>query len=155
MRRRAGTLITRAATLIIASTLVTAPACSDGAPSATELPAADVVLRVVTDGEVAADWTLAELEAAVSFTELTVDGDEQSGPLLLDVLEASGIANWESGRVVGWGEGRAFEVTVDIAAADVDDGWILDVTNRGSLKLATAELPRAQWVRDVGEIILP
>ncbi len=145
----------RAGTLIIASILVATPACSDGASSATDPPAEDVVLRVVTDGAVAADWTLAELEAAVSFTELTVDGDKQSGPRLLDVLEASGVANWESGRVVGWGEGRTFEVSVDIAAADVDDGWILDVTKQGSLKLASAELPRAQWVRDVGEIIFP
>ena len=47
------------------------------------------------------------------------------------------------------------EVGLDISSSSIDDGWILDVTNKGSLKLASVELPREQWVRDVGEINFP
>jgi len=132
-----------------------AAACSDATTDPTEPPADGVVLRVIVDGEVAADWTLSALEEAVDFVELIADGDPQSGPLLTDVLAASGVSDWDSGEVVGFGEGRVFEVGLDISSDDVDEGWILDVTNKGSLKLASADLPREQWVRDVGEVILP
>jgi hypothetical protein len=141
--------------LIMTGITMTMTACSDKATTTTDPPAADVVLRIVVDDEVAADWTLDSLEATVSYTELSADGDKQSGPLLLDVLVASGVVEWDSGRVFGMGEGRVFEVTLDITAADVDDEWILDVTNKGSLKLASPQVPRQQWVRDVGEIRIP
>ena len=128
-------------------------ACSD---NATALPPAEgVILRIVVDGDVVADWTLADLEEQVTFTDLAIDGDPQSGPLLLDVLEASGVGEWELGEVVGMGEGRVFEVGLDISSSDVDEGWVLDVTKQGTLKLASAGLPRDQWVRDVGEISIP
>ena len=57
--------------------------------------------------------------------------------------------------MIGMGEGRTFEVGLDIAAVDVDQDWVLDVTNRGTLKLAAEGLARQQWVRDVGEIRIP
>ena len=130
-------------------------ACSGANTTGTEPPAEDVVLRVVLDGEVAVDWTLAGLEEQISFADLAIDGDTQSGPLLVDVLTASGVDEWTSGEVLGMGEGRVFEVSLPIASSEVDAGWVLDVTNQGTLKLASAELPREQWVRDVGEIRIP
>ena len=144
----------RALAVIVTGLAVMVPACSDEGSETTDPPAAAVVLRIVAGGEVAADWTLADLEAAVDFTELTLDGSEQSGPLLLNVLAASDVGDWETAEVFGMGEGRIFEVTLDIKATDVDDEWILDVTKQGALKLAATALPREQWVRDVGEIRL-
>jgi hypothetical protein len=127
---------------------------ADGAPTF-DPPADDVVLRVVVSDALAADWTLAALEESVSFTDVDIDGDTQSGPRLLDVLAASGVEDWQTAEVIGLGEGRTFEVGLDIAAADVDETWVLDVTNRGTLKLAAEGLARDQWVRDVGEIRIP
>jgi len=148
MRRAAGTTILLATLMLFGS-------CSAGITEDTEPPAEGVVLRIVVDGEVTADWTLADLEDRVMFTELTIDGDTQSGPLLVDVLRASGVVDWESGEVLGSGEGRVFEVTLDVSSSEVDDGWILDVTKQGTLKLASADLARQEWVRDVGEIRFP
>ncbi len=145
----------RAVALVAAGSLMMVAACADGGTESTDPPGADVVLRVVAGGEVATDWTMADLEAALEFAELTVDGDKQSGPLLLDVLEASDVGEWDSAEVFGMGEGRVFAVTLEIDSADVDGEWILDVTKQGGLKLAAADLPRQQWVRDVGEIRIP
>jgi len=127
--------------------------CSDDPTM--EPPADDVVLRIAIDGRVTADWTLTDLEARVAFTEVTIDGDLQSGPLLLDVLAASGVDEWGTAEVIGMGEGRVFAVGLDINSSEVDEGWILDVTKQGTLKLAAPDLQREQWVRDVGEITIP
>lgn len=72
-------------------------ACSGGNSTGIEPPVEDVVLRVIVDDEVAADWTLADLEEQVAFAELAIDGDLYSGPLLVDVLRASGVVAWETG----------------------------------------------------------
>jgi hypothetical protein len=114
-----------------------------------------VVLRIVAGGEVARDWTLVELQAEVPFAEIEVEGDTQTGPTLLSAIAASGVGDWDSAEVLGMSEGRVLEVSLDIRAADVDDSWILDVSNRGTLKLAAAGLERQRWVRDVGEIRFP
>lgn len=130
-------------------------ACSTGSASDLEPPADDVVLRITVGGEVAADWTLPDLESEVEFTEMTIDGDEQAGPLLLAVMEASGVGDWESAEVLGMSEGRVVAVSLEISGEAVDESWILDLSKKGTFKLATPDLPREQWVRDVGEISIP
>jgi hypothetical protein len=129
--------------------------CSDDGTVTEDAPGDGVVLRVVDGGSVARDWTLSVLEAEVEFVEIAVDGDPQRGPRLVDVIAASGVAGWETGEVLGMSEGRVVEVTLEIDAATVDENWVFDVTNRGTLKLAAPELPRQEWVRDVGEIRFP
>ena len=140
--------------LVVGLVALVAAGCGDDSAETAEPPAADVVLRIVLDDQVAADWTLSDLEAETPFADVEVDGDLQSGPRLLDVLAQSGIDEWKSAEVVGMGEGRVFEVALDITAEDVDAEWILDVTNQGTLKLASPDLARQEWVRDVGEIRL-
>jgi hypothetical protein len=144
-------------TLVILGVVVVllVAACSDDGAGTLDPPAGDVVLRVVVDNAVARDWTLGDLEAEVPFAETVVEGDKQTGPLVVDVIAASGVEGWEKAEVLGMSEGRVIEVTLDIDAATIDDTWILDVTNRGTLKLAAPDLPRQQWVRDVGEIRFP
>lgn len=112
-------------------------------------------MTIFVADEAVATWTIESLQAAVDFVTLTIDGDEQSGPRVLDVLAASGVTEWETAEVLGKGEGRSFDVGVTISATEVDAEWVFDVTNRGTLKLAAAELPREQWVRDAGEIRIP
>jgi hypothetical protein len=129
--------------------------CSAGSSDSGEAPAKDVALRVVVGDEVVRDWTLDELEAETDFADVTIEGDTQSGPLLVDVLAASGVNDWETGEVLGMSEGRVVDVTLDVESTSVDETWVFDVTNRGTLKLAAVDLPRNRWVRDVGEIRFP
>lgn len=129
--------------------------CSDDASSTAQAPADDVLLRVLDGDAVARDWSLADLESELEFVEIVIEGDEQRGPRFLDVISASGVSDWESGEVLGMSEGRAIEVALEIDRATIDETWLFDVTNRGTLKLAAPDLPRQQWVRDVGEIRFP
>jgi len=138
------------AALVIA--VFVAAACSSEVSDSLAPPADDVVVRVTIAGEVAVDWTLADLDASVEHSEIVVDGDTERGPRLLEVLTASGVEEWESAEVIGMGEGRSFAVSLEVSSSQVNEGWILDVTRQGTLKLAAEDLPREQWVRDVAEI---
>jgi len=146
-------MMRRAAALLAVGALLMA-ACADEGTS-TDGEGAGVVLTVFVADEVAAEWTLEGLRSEVEFVTLTIDGDEQSGPRVLDVLAASGVTDWEIAEVLGKGESRSFDIGIEVRADDVGEGWVFDVTNRGTLKLAAADLPREQWVRDAGEIRIP
>jgi hypothetical protein len=137
--------------------MVLVPACSDdgSGDGSGGGDGGGPVLQIVVAGDVVASWTLDELEETVSFAEIEIDGDSQSGPLLLDVLAAAGVNDWQTAEVLGKGEGRSFDVGLEMSASDVDRAWVLDVSNRGTLKLAAEDLPREKWVRDVAEIRFP
>lgn len=141
--------------MVLVGLVLLAGACSDGGGTEADNGEPQIVLTVYMADEVVAEWTLEGLQAEVEFVTLTIDGDEQSGPRVLDVLTASGIADWETAEVLGKGEGRSFDIGIEINADEVDEEWVFDVTNRGTLKLAAADLPREQWVRDAGEIRIP
>ena len=137
-------------TMIAVMVLAAAVACSNDVDS----PGGGdtVVLRVIRSDDTIAEWTLDRLASEMPLTERELDGQTQKGFLLLDVLAASNIGSWEWAEVAGKGENRAFDVVLQIDAGEVDDGWILDVTHQGTLKLAADDLPRDRWVRDVSEI---
>jgi hypothetical protein len=115
----------------------------------------DVILTVYVADEAVAGWTLAEFETEFEQVTIVIDGDEQTGPRLIDVLDASGVGEWSRADVLGKGEGRSFDVAVAITAAEVDETWVLDFSKRGTVKLASPELPKERWVRDAGEIRIP
>ncbi len=117
-------------------------------------PGTTTLFTVTQGGKTLKTWTLEELQAAVTFTSITVDGDQQNGPLLKDVLAASGVTSWAKGEVDGRGPSRSFDVAVPIDPSQVNDTWIIDITKRGTVKLAADNLPREQWVRDITEIKL-
>ena len=141
--------------LVLVGFVLLIAACSSGGDSEADNGDQQIILTVYVADEAVAVWTLDALRTEVEFVTLVIDGDEQSGPRLLDVLAASGITDWETAEVLGKGEGRSFDIGIEVRADDVDEGWVLDVTKRGTLKLAAADLPREQWVRDAGEIRVP
>ena len=130
--------------------------CGDGGGGSESVDGeTDIVLTVVVGDDVVAEWTLARLEDEVDFVTFEIDGDEQTGPRLLDVIAASGVDQWSTAEVLGKSEGRAFDIGIEVSIAEIDDAWLFDVTNRGTLKLAAPDLARQHWVRDAGEIRIP
>lgn len=124
-------------------------ACSSGGGP---VDADDALLIVTRDGEVLASWSAARIEGELEMVELRADGDDLRGPSLRSLLAASGVEQWSRLTVTGKGQGRAFDVTLDVESADVDETWVLSFTRRGDLRLAGPSLPREQWVRGVEEI---
>jgi hypothetical protein len=111
-----------------------------------------VILRVTRGGETLAEWSIDRVRAELTISTAPADGEDQEGPTLLDLLAASGVGRWTNLEVLGFGPQRSFEVGLDVEFDDVDEGWILDISRRGTLKLAADALGRERWVRDVTEI---
>jgi hypothetical protein len=78
--------------------------------------------------------------------QITVEGKVEEGPGLLDVLEFAGVSEFTEVTLTGSSS------PVTLTHEQVDDNTILDLTNHGTVKLATTYIPKANWTKDVAEI---
>ena len=78
--------------------------------------------------------------------QITVDGKVEEGPKLLDVLNLAGVTDFTQVTLTGSSAPAA------LTREQVDDNTILDITNRGTMKLATTYIPKADWTKDISEI---
>jgi hypothetical protein len=116
----------------------------DEPPSGDSSPGYSVTVR--QGGEVLKQYDLTALRSLPQ-TTVVVDGKAQDGPLLRTVLDDAGVDPSGSVDVVGAGirdEGR-----LTLTAAQVDRDVQLDFSERGTAKVCSAWLDRAEWVRDV------
>lgn len=115
-------------------------------------PAPDGYAVVVSrDGQELARLDLAALQALPqSAVETPGTGGEgvQEGPSVAAVLAEAGVTGPLDVTVTG------DEGTVAFTAAELA-GAVLDVTNRGTTKLAGADLPRDRWIRSVTALEVP
>jgi len=106
-------------------------------------------VRVTRGGRELASFDLAALQAVGSKT-VTVQGGQETGPALLDVLKRAGVSEFSALTILGAGirdDGR-----LEIAVADVGPDTVLAVAKRGTVKVAGPSIPKAKRVRDVTEI---
>lgn len=109
---------------------------------------ADYALTVTRGGQQLARFDLAALQALPQSritTPGTGSGGEQDGPSVAAVLEKAGAAPFSSVAVTGDGGTRTF------TAAELA-GAVLDVTNRGTTKFASAGVGQDRWVRNVTDL---
>jgi hypothetical protein len=78
--------------------------------------------------------------------QITVEGKVQEGPKLLDILSLAGVTEFTEITITG---GSAPST---LKREQVDDNTILDFSNRGTMKLATTYIPKAEWTKDISEI---
>jgi hypothetical protein len=70
----------------------------------------------------------------------------QHGPQVRTVLARAGVRRFATLRASGPGVAQTFTV------AEIDDQVVLDLDNRGTVKLAGAHLAQDRWVRDLTEL---
>ncbi len=113
--------------------------------------AGDAVYRVaiVRDEEVVRTFDLEELRALPA-RKIMMQGEEQEGPPLLDVLEAAGVTEFASLTVTGLGLRDSGRLV--LRSADVDEDVLLDFSLRGSVKVCGPSIAWEDRVRDVERI---
>jgi hypothetical protein len=117
--------------------------------SATEVPAvaSAALFQIVKPDGTKFDVTL-EAVKGLPLASLTVDGKAQEGPKLIDILKLAGITDFMEVTLTG------SSAAATLTREQVDDNTILDFSNRGTMKLATAYIPKANWTKDITEIVV-
>jgi len=136
---------TPAATQAPAQQNTAEPAPVSVEPSATSAPVVVAVFQVVKADGSKFDVTLDALKK-LPLASITVDGNVQEGPKLMDVLKLAGVTDFTEVTLTG----SASPVT--LTREQVDNNTILDFNNHGTLKLATTYIPMPDWTKDVAVI---
>lgn len=91
-------------------------------------------------------FSLDDLKALPAHT-ITVNGSDESGPLLGDVLAAAGVTEYTSVSLQGSGE-------ITLTKEQVTAETLLDFTNRGTVKFASTGVEKNQWPKDITQILV-
>jgi hypothetical protein len=103
------------------------------------------VLQVVTSDGKATAFSLDQL-AALPLASVTIEGKVEEGPRLLDILRAAGVSGFTQVILRG---SRGDNTTNTVTSAQVDSDFVLDFTNRGTVKVATPSIPKDNWAKDI------
>lgn len=115
----------------------------------TTLPAlpSGALFRVVKPDGSAVTFTVDDIKA-LPLAQYMTEGKVEEGPKLLDVLAKAGVGEFSEIVISGPKSSQT------LAKTQVDDQTVLDLTNRGTVKLATPALAKADWVKDVDLIVV-
>lgn len=106
-------------------------------------------VTIVRDGAVLAGFALDDLQA-LGLKKVRVAGKIEEGPTLQSVLDAAGVDQYESLVITGMGIRDDGTITLD--ASQVTDEVLLDIANRGTVKVVGPEIAWDDRVRDVTQI---
>ncbi len=108
-------------------------------------------VRVLDGTRVLASYTVDDLKALGEAT-IVVDGKTEQGPRLIQVLQAAGVKQFT--RLEIRGAGVRDDGFITLSASDVDENVLLDIANRGTVKVVGPKIAWADRVRDVTEIVV-
>ena len=113
-------------------------------PAATD---ASVLFKIVKADGSSFDVTLDAVKA-LPLASLQDEGKVEEGPYLSDVLALAGVTEFTEVSLSG--SSSPATLTFD----QVDENTILDFNNHGTMKLASTYIPKANWTKDVSEIVV-
>lgn len=144
--RRLGRLALLLGIVCILVTLGTACNKSGSGTASAHSPArADAVFEVTTPDGRSVPFSTNELRE-LPLTSIVVEGKAEEGPALVEVLRKAGVD--EFNQVTLAGNGASLTLTREQVTSEV----ILDLTNRGTVKLAAPNVPKNDWVKDITRI---
>jgi hypothetical protein len=103
-----------------------------------------VLFKIVKADGSTFDVTLDAIKS-LPLAQITVESKVQEGPRLLDVLALAGVTEFSEITLAGTGSST-------LTFEQVDDNTILDFSNRGTMKLATTHIAKAEWAKDITSI---
>jgi hypothetical protein len=134
------------ATQAPADTVATeAPATEPPATAVPPAKASSALFQIVRADGTSFDVTLDAVKTLALF-QITVEGKVQEGPRLMDILALAGVTDFTEVTI----EGSSAPCT--LTREQVDDNTLLDFSNRGTMKLATTYIPKANWTKDITKI---
>lgn len=110
----------------------------------TENPEGTIFVVVLTDGT-SIPVTIDQLKTLPLGT-VKAEGKVEEGPRIEDVLNFVGVGNFSSVKLTG------INGDITLSSEVVYDDAVLDFTNHGTVKLATASVAKDEWIKDISII---
>ncbi len=117
------------------------------AAEATEVSSSPALFQIVKPDGTTFGVTL-EAVKTLPLAVVEAEGKVEEGPYLSDVLALAGITEFSEVSLTGSSN------PATLTFEQVDENTILDFNNHGTMKLSTTYIPKANWTKDVAEIVV-
>jgi hypothetical protein len=107
---------------------------------------AEAIFQLVKPDRTVVNFTVADLKK-LPFTSIVVGAKPQEGPALLAVLDAAGVTDFKQVTVSGDG-------SVTLTKEQITGEVVLDFANRGTVKIASPDLPIPSPAKDITLIVV-
>lgn len=118
------------------------------AEAPTEVIAASSVLFKIVKADGSSFEVTLDAVKALPLAQVHAEGKVEEGPYLKDVLALAGVTEFSEVSLSGSSN------PVTLTFEQVDENTILDFNNHGTMKLASAHVPKADWTKDVAVIVV-
>ena len=120
------------------------------AASAEEPAAADTsnVLFTITRADGSTYAVTLDAVKALPLAQVQAEGKMEEGPYLKDVLALADVTEFSEVSLSGSSN------PITLTFEQVDENTILDFNNHGTMKLSSTYIPKAEWTKDVAEIVV-
>jgi hypothetical protein len=117
--------------------------------AATEAPVdtSNVLFTITRADGSTYDVTLDAVKA-LPLAQVQAEGKTEEGPYLKDVLALAGVTEFTEVTLTGSSS------PATLTFEQVDENTILDFNNHGTMKLSSTYIPKADWTKDVAEIVV-
>lgn len=85
---------------------------------------------------------------ALPLAQVQAEGKTEEGPYLRDVLALASVTEFTEVSLSGSSN------PVTLTFEQVDENTILDFNNHGTMKLSSTYIPKAEWTKDVAQIVV-
>ncbi len=116
-------------------------------PVAANASADNVLFKITRADGSTYDVTLDAVKA-LPLAQVQAEGKVEEGPYLKDVLALAGVTEFYEVSLSGSSN------PVTLTFEQVDENTILDFNNHGTMKLSSTYIPKADWTKDVAEIVV-
>lgn len=127
------------------------PEAPTSTPEAEEEEEGVYAITINLNGEEVAKLTLEDLLPLEQVTFQVADKSEE-GPTVRSALALAGIEDFTQLTAHGLTKGRVATAEMTLMSKDIDESVILDITNKGTCKLAGADIPDNDWIIDVNQL---
>ena len=112
-----------------------------------EVSSSQVLFQIVKPDGTKFDVTLDAVKQ-LQLAQVKAEGKVEEGPYLLDILALAGVTEFTEVTLTGSSN------PATLTFKQVDENTILDFNNHGTMKLSTTYIPKANWTKDVAEIVV-
>lgn len=106
----------------------------------------DYKVKIIYAGTEVKSYSIEDIKK-MNTVSLEIDGIKEEGPSIADILKENNIKDYSKITFVGmWTD------SLSMTKEQIEKGTLLDITNHGTVKLASAAINKNKWIKDIASI---
>jgi hypothetical protein len=105
-------------------------------------------VKVISNDKTLKEYKIEDIQKMPQ-TTVKIEGKDETGVKVNDLLKDAGVTSYSKLTLKD-----IYDKTYEVAKDKIDDETVFDISNRGTIKIASKLIPKADWAKDIKEIVV-